>query len=305
MPAITHRVGLVCILCTLFCCSCSKNEAIKLVDPLYKELQLSCGSDFEIPMLTTKWNIESVQYLPSGETMPDKDGNPMALTGNGTAEAANGWLTLIRKSNDKFVLKLNENFDKSNERKFIICIYEDGQRDYITVVQQAAPAYELVKYEFSEINEQRKIYTSDAECTRITLNNNTPEAVWKPTGYIFEKVVESSVFESDVYGAFDWIPDKGIEVNVPELIIDDAIRWNNRCVYKKGISTIPFIKNIPNGSKILVPPYETIYLKGEITYCKRICNYTFTIRNAGSGTQFKINGVWTQIIPISSNTISF
>lgn len=304
MQAITFRVGLVCILCSLFCCSCSKNDAVKLVDPLYKDLQLSCGSDFEIPMLTANWNIEAVQYLPSGETMPDKDGNPLALAGHGTVEAANGWLTLIRKSNDKFILKLEENFDKSNDRKFIICINEAGRRDYITVVQQAAPAYELVKYEFTEINEQRNIYVSNAECIPLTLHNDTPEAVWKPTGSIFEKVVESSVFESDSYGAFEWMPEEGIDINVPELIVDNFICWDNRCAYKRGNTTVPLIKDIPNGNKILVPPYETIYLKGEITYCKRICNYTLTIRNTASGTQFQINGIWTQIIPISSNTIA-
>lgn len=305
MQAIAQKFGLVCILYTLFCCSCSKNDAVTLVDPLYKDLQLSCGADFEIPMLTANWNIESVQYLPSGETMPDKDGNPLALAGHGTAEAANGWLVLVRNSNDTFILNLKENFDKSNERKFIICINDAGRRDYITVVQQAAPSYELVKYEFTEINEQRNIYTSNAECTPVILNNNKAEAVWKPTGTIFEKVAERSDFESDSYGAFSWMPDGGIEIKVPELIIDNNICWNNRCIYKKGTTTVPFIKDIPNGNKILVPPYETIYLSGEVTYCKRICNYTFTIRNTASGTQFTISGIWTQIIPISSNTISF
>lgn len=304
MQAIINRGWLFCFICALFCSSCSKNDAVKLVDPLYKDLQLSCGSDFEIPMLTANWNIESVQYLPSGEVMPDKNGNPLALTGTGTIEAANGWLSIIRKGGDKFVLKLEENFDRSNERRFIICINEAGQRDYITVVQQAGPEYQLVKYEFNEIEEQRSIYVSDAECSPLILYNNTPEAVWKPTGFIFEKVVESSVFESDAYGAFEWMPAEGTDIHVPELIIDNIICWNNRCAYKEGNTTIPIIKDIPNGSKILVPPYETISLSGEITYCKRVCNYTLTIRNTGSGTQFKISGIWTQIVPVSRNTIS-
>lgn len=72
-----------------------------------------------------------------------------------------------------------------------------------------------MKSEYEEI--ERKIYVSDEGCSPITLSNNSSEAVLKPTGYIFEDVVESSTFGSDVYGAFDWTLEK--ELHKKELQI--------------------------------------------------------------------------------------
>jgi hypothetical protein len=304
MKALYNWVGISLVICLLGFVSCDKNEGIDLVDTSYKTLNVSCGYDFEVPVLTNNWSIESVLYLPSGEVMLDKDGNPLALVGNGTTEASNGWLSLTRNGDDKFVINLKENFDSSNERKFVICIKSEGYSDNVTVVQQAGTEYKLVKSEFKEIEEQRKVYVSDEGCSQLTLSNNTSEAVWEPCDYIFENVVESSDFESDDYGAFDWIPKEGSGISMPELMIDNAIRWGGICVYKKGITTTPYIKNITKGNKILVQPYSTISLRGKITYCKRVYSYSFTIQNVGTGTQFKITGIWRQIVPISSHAIS-
>lgn len=283
--------------------SCDKNDNVKLIDSEFETVEISCGDDLEIPVLTNNWIIESVKDIASGQELSDKDGNPLALDGKGQIEASNGWLTLIRDNEETFILSLKENFDTSHERKFLICINDAGKRDYVTVVQQAGTAYQLVKSEYEEIEEHREIYISDKECISIVLSNSSPIEVWEPTGRIFENVVESSVFESDDYGAFDWVPEEGVEIAVPELIIAGAIRWHNRCTYKEGTTTIPFIKDIPNGNKILMNPYSTLYLNGEITYCKRLCNYNFTIQNIGTGTRFNIKGVWTQVVPISSDTI--
>lgn len=283
--------------------SCTDDDA-DLVDPQYKTWEISCGGDIEVPVLGNNWRIEYVQDVSSGEKMSDKNGNRLALDGKGQSEAANGWLTLLCDKEDAFTLNLKENFDKNEERKFLICIRADGFYDYITVVQRAGTEYKLVKSAFTEIEKERHIYKSTKDCISLVLRNHTSEAVWEPTGYIFENVIASSHFESDDYGAFDWIPEKGIEINMPELIIDHAIYWGNRCSYQEGISTTPYIKDIPNGNKILLYPNSILYLSGSITYCKRVCKYTFTIQNIETGTQFEVNGTWTQVVPISSHTIS-
>lgn len=295
---------LILSICTFCCVCCDKNDRTELIDPSYKILEVSCGYDFEIPVLARNWNIEYVQEIPSGENILDKKNNPLFLDGKGKVEASNGWLALTRDKEDSFIINLKENFDKSNERKFTICINEAGNRDYITVIQKAGEEYKLVKSEYKELEEKREIYQSNKGCSTLVLNNNSSEAVWEPYEYIFMDVVYSSQFESDDYGAFNWIPKEGIVLSMPELIIDNTIRWDYVCTYKNGITTTPYIKDIPNGSKILMQPYSTTYLRGEITYCKRICNYTFTIQNTTTGSKFDINGIWTQIVPVSSNAIS-
>jgi hypothetical protein len=294
------------MICAFWFVSCDNSDDIKLIDPSYKTLELSCGYDFEVPVLTDNWNIESVRYMPSGEVILDKNDNPLTLNGNGEIEASNGWLILKRETKDKFIVNLKENFDPLHERVFVICINSNEDRDYVTITQQAGVGYKLVKSVYDEIEEKREIYTSKEGCSTLTLSNNTSEAVWKPTGYVFEDVVIFSSFESNDYGAFNWMPEGGVNIGIPDLIINNKIysTASNIYTYKEGSVETPYIKDIPNGNKILIPPYSTIYLGGEITYCKRVCNYTLTIQNIGSGTQFEINGTWTQIVPISSHTIS-
>lgn len=79
---------------------------------------------------------------------------------------------------------------------------------------------------------------------------------------------------------------------------------NKRILYKEGLTTVPYIKDIEAGNKLLLPPYTTYCLTGEITYCKRRCRYTFTLENEDAGTRFDLHGYWTQIVPITSHTIS-
>ena len=300
MKAVFNWIRVLSLVCMLGFISCDKSDNVELIAPLYKDLNLSGGGDLEIPVLADKWHIESVQYLPSNETMLDKEGNPLTLEGNGTVEAANGWLTLTHTEDNKLIIGLKENFDTSNERKLAIYINDGNHCDHVSIIQQAGTEYELVKSKYEEIEAERKIYVSDKGCSHITLSNNSSEAVWESTGYIFEDVVESSTFESDAYGAFDWMQGKDIKIDMPELIIDNKEYSTDRCVYKEGLTTTPYIKN----NKILIKPYSTLHIRGEITYCKRVYNYIFTIRNTKSGTQFEINGVWTHIKPIVSHTIT-
>ncbi len=284
--------------------SCNRSEDIELIDSSYKSLDISCGSDFEIPVLSSKWEIQSVRQLPSNEVVLDKEGNPLALATDGTMKASNGWLALTRNGYDKFTLSLKENFDNSAERRLVISVSDGSHCDDITIVQRAGTRYKIVKSTFQEIEERRKIYASNKGCFRVSLSNNTSEAAWEPCDYIFEDVIETSIFESNDYEAFGWAQE-GVEISVPELIINNAIRWNKYCTYKKGITTSPYIRNIFNGSKILISPYSTVHLEGEVTYCERMYNYTFTVQNEGSGTRFDINGTWKQIVPISDTVTSF
>lgn len=298
--------GIVLSALSLFVSTSCDRGYVELVDPVYRYVEVSCGYDFEIPVLTGNWNIEYVKDEVSGRNMSDKDGKTLTLDGNGTVEASNGWLELSRNDNKAFVLSLKENFDPSQERRLSICVNSAEKRDYVNFVQRAGSEYGLIKWEYEEMEDLRAIYTSDEDCTDIELHNHSSEEVWMPTDGIFKDVVGTSEFDSDDYGAFAWMPRGGVEVPVPDLVIDREIRGDvNPCLYKKGVTSEPLIKDIPNGSAILMRPHSTLRLSGEVTYCRRVYNYTFTIQNMAIGTRFEVKGVWTQIIPISRHTISY
>lgn len=296
--------GLWLGLCILSWTSCDKSDSFSIVDPADKTLEIVCGYNFEIPVSSTEWRIESVQTLLEEELLTDTNGRPMALDGNGRVEASTGWLALSRDKEDGFTLELKENFNTTAAREFVICLNDHDRRDYVKIVQTAPEGYRLVKTEFEEITEAREIYQSAEGCKSLTLSNETSAPIWRPYAYIFEDVVESSQFESDDYGAFDWMGEEALTLPAPDLFINDTLYWTKECTYQKGLTTIPYIKDVENGGQILLPPHASRYLKGEMTYCKRICRYTFTIQNKESGTQFEIKGLWTQIVPIISHTIA-
>lgn len=294
--------SLTTVLSVLIIMSCEKSDEAELVSPEFSNIEVSCGQEFEIPVLTQNWIVERVQDLTSGEVVLDKKQSPITLEKYGEVEAANDWLILGRNKEDAFFVRLKENFNET-DRRFTICINDQGKRDYITVTQTRGKNYTLVKKDVQEIEELREIYVSNDGCHRITLTNNTSEPVWLSCHEVFNDVVYSSQFQSDDFGAFDWISEEDAEIHMPELIIDNAIRWDNSILYKPGITTSPYLGDSPGSGEVLIEPYTVLYLKGEITYCKRVCKYTFTIKNESSGTRFDIRGVWTQIVPIVSHTI--
>ncbi|GAB3413572.1 hypothetical protein [Niabella aquatica] len=300
-----NRLGvMLLVIGSVWLTSCTKSSNIEFIAPSYKTLEILSGGELEVPVLTSGWSIASVKYMPSGEAVLDHNGKPLTLKGNGHVAASSGWLTLIREGNDKFTIQLKENFDASSERKFEIVVTDKtGGEHYITVIQKRGKGYKLVKSEFKESEDQRRVYKSGEGCSTLTLSNSTSEAIWKPYAAIFENVVQSSNFESSNYGAFGWLPEEGVHISVPDLIIENKMYATGRTIYKEGITTTPYIKDRFNDYKILVKPYYTVYLKGEITYCKRVFNYTLTVQNTDTGAQFKVSGIWIQIVPIANNTI--
>lgn len=296
MKAIIYSV-LVILLVSAFS-SCGKDDVV-LVASEYKNLSISCGLDFEIPVLASNWSIESVQS--SGIPLIDEQNNPLALDGFGKVEAANKWFALERKEDAKFIVHLKENFDEE-KRSIVICINNNGDRDYVTLEQSRGESYRLVEKSFQEIEELREIYVSDNGCHRQVFTNYSSEPIWLPTNSVFSDVVYTTEFESDDYGAFDWVsPGEELEIILPDILIDGMLRANKSCIYKSGVSTRP---NTPNENKLLIPAHTTLYLSGEVEYCKRYFNYVFTIENEKSGLRFDIKGTCLQISPIVESLIS-
>lgn len=295
MKAIIYSV-LTILLVSAFS-SCGKDDVV-LVASEYKNLSISCGLDFEIPVLASDWCIESVQS--SGIPLVDEQNNPLALDGFGKVEAANKWFALERNEDGKFIVHLKENFEEE-KRSIVICINNNGDRDYVTLEQSRGESYRLVEKSFQEIEELREVYVNDDGCHPFAFTNHSSSPIWESESPVFSDVVYTSEFNSDDYGAFDWLsPDEDLEITLPDIIIDGMQRANKTCVYKSGISIRP---DDPYENKTLVQAYATIYFSGKVLYCKRHFNYVFTIENESTHSRFDIKGTCMQISPLTKTLI--
>lgn len=285
--------------CILGCTSCDNENDPKLIDPSYKSIEISCGIDFEIPVLADNWTIESVEEVSSGIMLQDKNNNPLTLEGNGEVEAKNGWLALSRKDENGFTIKLKENFDPEQERKLRICINSNGENDYVTIIQKSGKAYKLVKTKFEEIQEERETYIQAIDSITRFNPSNEDMFVQIYDKDLFKNVIEFSEFESDDYGAFSWIPEEGIQIYGPELKLDDnrVWGWDNKITYMNGTVTRPHQSHAEGKISTTLKPNKSIKFIGKIKYYKRKCKYTFTIENSISRTQFEVSGIWTHILP--------
>lgn len=164
--------------------------------------------------------------------------------------------------------------------------------------------YKILKEEYNEIEGKREFFESEEGCSSFVFSNKTDSILKCVTPNIYTKVVEASFFESDDFGAFDWIASDSVLLNVPGLLIDNSILWEGTCIYKNGVSTKSYYNDgkYPYGF-VTVPASSKIRVSGKMTYCKRVVDYVFTIQNVNTGKQFDINGTWTQIVPIQSHFI--
>lgn len=267
----------------------------------YKEVSISSGGTIEIPISADLWTIEYVEEVASRKKIVDKNGEIMTLKGLGEIDATNNWLSLSRQNNHSFEIHIKEHFDNLNKREFKVYISNGHNLDHITITQLAGAEYKLVKSNFTEKEELRKVYTSNEECEKVTLSNNTNLGIWEPIAPVYKNVKYRSTFQSNDYGAFEWTLGENIDIVTPALKIDH-ITYIPRNLYK--YTDKPFLIPYTNGSTILLNPHNTMVLSGEVTYCERTYDYVFTIQNVNSGTHFEITGTWNNKTVISTNTTS-
>jgi hypothetical protein len=285
--------------------SCNKDDSqpgIKLVNPDYKDLQLSSGFvNNGISINAGDWAVEYVKDAVSGEMLLDKAGKPVALNSFGIVETQTGWLKLERNQADNLLtLSLKENFS-ANPRKFLIGIIADGKRDELSFTQTRGEGYAIVKKEIIEVPGSRKEYTSDEGIQAITLSNGSSTARNMETSVIFRNVHYMSEFSSEYYGAFDWMNSQDSLIFMDEVVRAGATYWAAKVPYKKGIALEPYF-NTGSKEELTVRPYTNVRVGGEVLYLERECLYTFTIKNLSSGHTFEISGTWKQKIPLSHTT---
>ncbi|MDH5825627.1 hypothetical protein [Sphingobacterium faecium] len=291
-----------------FMSSCDKEDlgdGTELFNPDFKDIQLKSGfSNNAISINSTQWTVNYIKDAVSGEVLQDKDGKPLVLDAFGDVELPGGWLKLEKIEEDNLLnVSLKENFD-TQARKFLIGILADGTQDEISFTQSRGIGYKLVKKEIIEIPGSRKEYTSDEGCHTIKLTNHTAVAKNMETAGIFKDVNYLSEFSSDEYGAFDWVNSSDSLIFMGEILKDDIAYWSRQVPYRSGQYLEPFVKTV-NMEQLLVAPYSSVHVSGEITYLTRECHYTFTIENLSSGYRFDISGTWKQKVPMTSITRVF
>jgi hypothetical protein len=289
--------------------SCKKDESqarAELFEPDYKNLQLSGGFvDNGITIKAADWSVEYVKDAISGEILQDKAGKPMALSALGSVELLMGWLKLEKKQADDLLsISLKENFSAS-PRKFLIGILADGKRDELSFTQIRGEAYEIVKKEVKEIPGSRKEYTTDEGLHAITLTNSSSTAKNMETSDVYKDVHYMSEFSSEDYGAFEWVTGQDSLIFMDEVVRKGATYWAGKVPYKKGQFLEPYIKKGGSRESVLVQPYSSIKVRGEVVYLERECLYTFTVKNLSSGSRFDISGTWKQKIPVSPHTFLY
>jgi len=296
---------LVCVLLLLNSCTKENNEQaeIDLIDPQLKKLVVKTGFSDTVTIKSKTWSIAYVKDGMSGEPLKDANGIPIQLDDIGTVQLAEKWLELEKTNNNKLNITLLENFT-DEPRNFVIGIQsENDERQEMRFVQSRGEGYELIEKEIVEIEGSRKIYTSSEGCSTVTLVNNSDLEKKMETSVVFKGVKYSSEFSSDDYGAFDWIGKEDSLIFMDELMRDGYIVWADQVPYQKGIAFEDFMK--PNGSKeeLTLRPNSVVVVSGEMEYLERSAEFTFTIKNKTSGNRFKIKGIWSQKVPLTSHTL--
>lgn len=294
-----------CILSIISCNKDDLNRNTELFNADYKDIQLNSGfSSNSIAIHSKEWSVAYVKDAFTGELLSDKEGNPAVLTAVGQVELMGSWLKLEKTDqNNLLTMSLKENFNRI-PRKFSIGIVADGNQDELSFTQNRGETYEIIKKEIIEVPGSRKEYKSNEGCGIIQLNNHTSRAKNMETTSIFKDVKYISEFTSTDQDAFSWMNTPDSLIFMGEILKDGVTYWSKQVPYKEGRYLESYMND---GSKqeVLVEPYTTIHVSGEISYLTRECIYTFTIKNKSSGHEFDISGVWKQKVPLSSITKIF
>ncbi|MCL7989353.1 hypothetical protein M8998_15485 [Sphingobacterium sp. lm-10] len=280
--------------------SCQKEQTptVPLVDDSMKELTLHGGSAGTIPIQATDWKVNYVRLEDPLRLLRDTAGVVMEVNSTDTVSASGGWLRLAKSAQgDSLFFDLKENF-ADTPRTLLIGLHANGQEEVIRITQRRPKSYKITNKKITELEEHRKIYKSDHECTTIVLSNNTSETKRMEADGVFRSVKHVSTFESDDYGAFDWIHGQDSLLFMQELIMDGKNWWSKQVPYRKGTLLTPYLSLTGSRTLFHVDPYTNITVSGEMTYVERVCQYTFTIQNEETGHTFNVSGIWRHTLPL-------
>ncbi|MDR0332602.1 MAG: hypothetical protein LBI15_03985 [Dysgonamonadaceae bacterium] len=180
---------------------------------------------------------------------------------------------------------------------FLLLFSSCDKIDFADEDEEIVEGFRLIKTEFTEIKEKRNVFLSTVSQINRTYTNSVLTPLKSSVHTVFH-TEEESVFDSRNPFVFDWIPTEGIEVEVPELLLDDNQGYiaASTQLFQSGIVRTP--KPIEAEYSVEVPGRHIFRYKGAVLFCIRTYNFTFTIEGIITGTQIEIVGTWTHFYPL-------
>lgn len=194
-----------------------------------------------IQMTESDWVITGV-YSLNGHTITDGN-KPLQLEGLGTLTSH--WFKITRDELSSLKIDIFENFDDT-QRGMVIKLEKGSHAEEITITQITSQGYQFkeIKYSLKE----KSTFMRRQGSPKLIYNNYTEEE--NSVGiYPYSSQKEVSTFKSEEEGAFNWVTEEGVEVDVPVPSIEKHF-------YKETTTQHPSQLNDINFA-VITPPHSS------------------------------------------------
>lgn len=241
------------------------------------------GDMVDIQMTESDWVITGV-YSINGHTITDGD-KPLQLDGLGTL--GSHWFKITRDELSSLKVDIFENHEDS-QRGMVIKIEKGSHTEEIKITQVTSQGYQFKEIKYS-LKEESK-FNRGSDSPKLIYSNYTE--IESPVGmYPFKGTWETSYFQSENEGAFNWAGEEGIEIEVP-------VHSNEKYFYNSA--TTSHLSELDDLTfTVSAPPGKQLKVMVDLEYKKQIHNYSLTLINNRTQEEKEITGVWIIEKPIS------
>jgi len=273
----------VAIITSFVSCNNDIQEPIYRISSIEEVTVEGENSTIDIQMTESDWVITGV-YSINGQAITDGS-KPLQLEGLGTLDSH--WFKITREELSSLKIDIFENFE-DNHRGMIIKIKKGSHTEEIKILQAISQGYKFkeIKYFLKE---------------ESTFNNNRgfPELIYNNYSdkessvemYPYRNTRETSYFKSESAGAFNWVSEEGVEVEVPILSNEKYFYNSATTSHSNKLNDVTFT--------VIAPPGKQLKVTGEFKLKKQVFNYTLTLINNRTKEEKEIKGEWIIEAPIS------
>lgn len=241
------------------------------------------SSAVDIQMQESDWIIEGV-YSLNGQTITDGV-KPLQLAGLGTLEAH--WFKITHDQPSSLKLEIFENYQE-NQRGIVIKIKKGAHSEEIKIIQATSQGYQFKEIKYSL--QEKTTFNRNSSSPKLTYHNYTEEE--NSVGiYPYGNEKDISTFKSEDQGAFNWISDERIEVDVPTPSIEKHYYQRATTQHPSQLKDFTF--------NVAAPPLKQLSVTVDIEYLKQVYDYTLILVNKRTQQEKEIKGEWILEQPIS------
>lgn len=273
----------VAIVTSFISCSDDLQEPNYRISSIEEAMVEAEPSTVDIQITESDWAITGV-YSLNGHTITDGH-KPLQLAGLGTLDSH--WFKITRDELSSLKVDIFENFDDA-QRGMIIKIEKGSHTEEIKIFQATSQGYEFkeIKYVFKE----KSTYNRGGSSPKLIYNNYSEEA--NSAGmYPYSGKNETYTFKSEDEGAFNWVGEEGVEVDVPVPSIEKHFYKKTTTHHPSQLNDVTFT--------VATPPLKQLKVTVDLEYMKQIYNYTLILINNRTQEEKEIKGEWVIEQPIS------